>query len=84
MISASRWFEIRSAVKVEYASWRTLQVGKVETMVDMHSSMGMELAIMVERIFDVSVERIHAFTPLPRPSASTTIVESFSPVVVSI
>ena len=31
---------------------------------------------MVEMIFEVRVESMLAFTPLPRPSASTTTVES--------
>ncbi len=40
-----------------------------------HSSRGMPSAIMVEMILEVRVERMLAFTPLPRPSASTTTVE---------
>ena len=32
-------------------------------------------SLSVEMILDVSVERIQAFTPLPRPSASTKTME---------
>jgi len=39
--------------------------------------MGMPFAIIVQMILLVSVERMLAFTPLPRPSAST-IVRDFS------
>ena len=55
---------------------RTLQMGRVRVTVRTHSSTGMPLAIMVAMILEVSVERIFALTPLPRPSASTRVVLS--------
>ena len=63
-------------VKVEYATPRTEQIGRVAAMVDTHSSRDSPSAIMVEMILLVSVERMLAFTPLPSPSASTITVES--------
>ena len=69
VVLSSTWM----MVKVEYATLRTLQTGSVFTMVSTHSSMGMPFSIMVERILLVSVERILAFTPLPRPSARTSV-----------
>ena len=65
---------MRMMVNVEYATLRTSQTGSVAAMVETQSSMVMSLAIMVEMIFAVSVERMFAFTPLPRPSARTTTV----------
>ena len=59
---------------VEYATPRTLHTGRVWIMVSMQSSMGMLLETIVQRIFEESVERMLAFTPLPSPSASTRVV----------
>lgn len=64
---------MRMIVKVEYASCLTLHIGKVDTIVDIHSSIDIELAIIVDKILDVNVESIEAFTPLPGPSAKTTM-----------
>ena len=65
-------------VKVEYATPRTEQIGKVAAIVETQSSRESPAAIIVEMIFDVSVDKILAFTPLPKPSANTTIVEPSS------
>ena len=66
-------------VNVEYATPLTEQTGNVAAIVETHSSIGRPSAIIVDIILDVSVERILAFTPLPRPSARTITVEfSFS------
>ena len=65
-------------VKVEYATPRTEHIGRVAAMVETQSSSFISSDIMVEIILEVRVERMLAFTPLPRPSASTTTVE-FSP-----
>ena len=62
-------------VNVEYATPRTEHTGSVAAMVETHSSMGRPSAIMVEMILAVRVERMLAFTPLPRPSARTITVE---------
>ena len=62
-------------LKVEYATPRTLQIGRVCAMVSTQSSSVSPSAIMVEMILEVSVERMLAFTPLPNPSASTMTVE---------
>ena len=48
-------------------------------MVETHSSSGMPPEIMVQRILLVRVERMFAFTPLPRPSASTSVRSSSPP-----
>ena len=50
-------------------------MGKVAAIVATQSSTGRSLAIIVEMILEVSVARILALTPLPRPSARTTTVE---------
>ena len=63
-------------VKVEYATPLTEHIGRVAAIVDTHSSREIPSAIIVEIIFDVRVDKILAFTPLPRPSASTITVES--------
>ena len=63
-------------VNVEYATPLTEQIGRVAAMVETHSSRQMPSAIIVEMIFDVSVERMLALTPLPSPSARTIMVES--------
>ncbi len=47
-------------------------MGKVAAMVSTHDSRLMPLATMVEMIVEVSVDKMLAFTPLPRPSAKTT------------
>ena len=60
------------------ATCRTEQIGRVAAMVSTQSSSESPSAIIVEIIFEVRVERILAFTPLPRPSARTITVE-FSP-----
>ena len=83
MISASRLSLIWMMVNVEYATCLTLQIGSVAAMVDTQSSRVSEFAIIVEIILAVSVERMLAFTPLPRPSASATMVESSPPEVIS-
>ena len=75
MIS-TRWLSIRCMmVKVEYATPRTEHTGSVAAMVDTQSSRLSPSAIMVEMILLVSVDRMLAFTPLPRPSARTMTVE---------
>ena len=53
-------------------------MGSVAAMVETHSSSDMPSAIIVDIIFEVSVERILALTPLPSPSASTMTDESSS------
>ena len=58
-------------MKVEYATPLTEQIGKVAAMVSTQSSIVKPSAIIVEMILDVSVDKILAFTPLPKPSAST-------------
>ena len=75
MISAVSLFFRWMMVKVEYATPRTEQTGSVAAMVDTHSSSGRPSASMVEIILEVRVERIDAFTPLPRPSESTMTIE---------
>ena len=55
---------------------RTEQMGSVAAMALTHSSNGRPSAIMVEMMREVRMERILAFTPLPRPSASTSTEES--------
>ena len=60
--------------KVEYATPRTLHTGRDCTIVSMQSSMETSLETIVHRILEVSVERIFAFTPLPSPSARTSVV----------
>ena len=52
--------------------------GRVAAMVSTHSSMERPAASMVEMILLVRVDRMLAFTPLPRPSASTMTVEPSS------
>ena len=42
-------------------------------MVSTQSSIGTSESIIVPRIFEVKVERIFAFTPLPNPSANTIV-----------
>ena len=71
MISAYSLFKRWMIVKVEYATPRKEHTGRVAAMVDTHSSIGRPAAIIVDMIFDVSVESMLAFTPEPRPSAST-------------
>jgi hypothetical protein len=56
---------------VEYATPLTEHIGKVAAIVETQSSILRPSAIIVEMILEVSVERILAFTPLPRPSANT-------------
>ena len=51
--------------------WRTLHSGSVRTTVFTQSSTDMPPTLMVDRICAVSVAKMLAFTPLPRPSAST-------------
>ncbi len=63
-------------VKVEYATPRTEQMGRVLAMVCTQSSSDSPCAIMVEIILLVSVDRMLALTPLPSPSANTMTVES--------
>ena len=75
MISASSFSTSRMMVKVEYATPRTAHTGRVAAMVATQSSIFIFSAIMVEMILAVRVERMLAFTPLPRPSASTMTVE---------
>ena len=65
-------------VNVEYATPRTEQIGKVAAIVETQSSKDKPSAIIVEIILEVSVDKILAFTPLPKPSAKT-ITEEFSP-----
>jgi len=74
MISASLLGEIFKIVNVEYATFLTEQTGSVAAIVATHSSIEIPSAIIVEIIFDVRVERILAFTPLPSPSAKTIIL----------
>ena len=62
-------------VNVEYATPRTEHTGSVAAMVPTQSSSESPSAIIVEMMVEVSVDRIDAFTPLPSPSASTTITE---------
>ena len=50
---------------------RWAHTGRVMAMVSTQSSTVISPASMVERILAVRVERMLAFTPLPRPSAST-------------
>ena len=78
MTSASVLFSMWMMVKVEYATPRTEHIGSVAAIVSTQSSMESPSAIMVEIIFEVSVERMLAFTPLPSPSAST-ITDERSP-----
>ena len=61
---------------VEYASPRTLHTGRVWIIVSMQSIRSMSLEIIRQRIFEVRVERMLAFTPLPSPSARTRVVQS--------
>ena len=68
--SSSTW----TTEKVAYATPRTLHTGSVCTTVSTHSSMPTSLDIMVQRILEVRVARMFALTPLPSPSASTTVV----------
>lgn len=75
MISASLFSTMWIIVKVEYATPLTEQIGKVAAMVSTQSSIVKPSAIIVEMILDVSVDKILAFTPLPKPSASTITVE---------
>ena len=51
---------------------RTLQTGSVCAMVSTVSSMEAPRLIIVDIIFEVSVERMLALTPLPSPSESTS------------
>ena len=60
--------------KVEYATPRTLHTGSDCRMVSTQSSMAMSLETIVQRILEVRVERMFALTPLPSPSASTSVV----------
>ena len=66
-------------VKVEKAVFRSEHIGSVSAMVSTASRISSPAASMVDIIVDVSVESILALTPLPSPSARTTMVEfSFS------
>ena len=53
-------------------------MGSVDATVSMHSSTGSLRDISVERMVEVSVERMLAFTPLPNPSERTTVSLPFS------
>ena len=55
---------------------RSLQTGRVWAIVSTVSSIEAPRLIIVEIIFDVSVERMFALTPLPRPSERTSSVLS--------
>ena len=78
--NSTRWAvpssKICSTLKVEYASFRTLHTGSVFAMVSTTSAMLAPSFSIVDTMVLVSVERILALTPLPRPSASTAMVES--------
>jgi type III pantothenate kinase len=71
-------------IEVEYATPLTEQTGSVAAIVSTHSSRERPSASIVEMIFEVSVERILALTPLPKPSESTTTVELSSGSTISI
>ena len=69
--SSNTW----AMLKVEYASLRTLHTGSVAAMVSTASTTLAPSCSMVAMMVLVSVERMLAFTPLPRPSARTAMVE---------
>ncbi|MPN42359.1 hypothetical protein SDC9_189916 [bioreactor metagenome] len=63
-------------VNVEYATCLTLHMGRVCVIVSTASSMEAPSLSIVPIILDVSVARMLAFTPLPKPSDSIIITDS--------
>ena len=76
IMSAWALFSSFMIVKVEKAVLRSEHMGSVSAIVSTASRISSPAASIVDIIVDVSVDSMLALTPLPRPSARTTIVES--------
>ncbi|MPM94276.1 hypothetical protein SDC9_141422 [bioreactor metagenome] len=69
---------ICTKVNVAYAMFLSLQIGSVFTTVSIVSYISAPPFNIVDVIFAVSVAKMLALTPLPKPSAITTISLSLS------